>query len=207
MCGGLVTASCHGGKDVLKYQVGRLLGYSIMGSIAYSLGYVVKGIVSFTWAPIISGLFLGIMFIYWGLQSFNGKKAEVPVPGFLKKSYQYIWRNFVTRAGKYRSFVVGLISILLPCGLIYGLIIAALALGDYQQVMISLLFFWFGTLPAMIGAPALVKKILVPLKRKIPQAYAVIFIMIGVMTIVGRLNHLPQDATADHTKDSTHYCH
>ena len=208
MCGGLVSASCHGDNDVIKYQIGRLLGYSIMGSIAYMLGYVLKGVVSFTWGPLLSGLFMGGLFIYWGVQNYRGKRAEVPVPVFLRKSYQYIFRRFVTTAGSYRSFVVGLISILLPCGFIYGLIISALALGNYEQVMISLLFFWLGTLPAMIAAPALIRKMLEPLKNKIPKLYAVVFIMLGIVTIAGRLNNLPENRTGDYSKDSkTHYCH
>lgn len=188
MCGGLVTASCHNGKDVLKYQVGRLLGYLILGSFAFAFGYVLKGVVTFHWAPLVSGLSLGILFIFWGIRSFHGKKAEVPLPGFLRKAYQYSFRNFVSKAGYFRSFVVGLISIMLPCGLLYGLMVAALALGDYQHVIVSLLFFWIGTLPAMIGAPQLIKKVMEPFRKNLPTAYAVLFIVIGVATIAGRLS-------------------
>lgn len=208
MCGGLVTASCHGGRDVFKYQIGRLLGYSILGSIAWLMGYALKGVVPFQWGPLVSGLFMGILFIYWGIQSFQGKKAEVPLPDFLRKSYHFAFRKFVTKAGSFRSFIVGFISIMLPCGLIYGLIIAALALGNYQQVLISLLFFWLGTLPAMLGAPQIVKKLLDPLKKKLPKVYAVIFIVIGVATVSGRLSHLPSEADVDRsTNGEVHQCH
>lgn len=208
MCGGLVTASCSGGKDVLKYQVGRLLGYSLLGTIAYSLGYIVKGVVPFTWGPFVSGIFLGALFIFWGVQSFQGKKAELPLPAFLRKTYQYSFRNFVGRAGNFSSFVVGLLSIMLPCGLIYGLIIAALALGTYEQVLSSLFFFWLGTLPAMVGAPQLIRRILNPLKKKLPRAYAIVFIAVGVATIAGRLNHLPSSAKVDRSSDGEiHRCH
>lgn len=208
MCGGLVTASCSGGKDVLKYQVGRLLGYAIIGSVAWFLGNAISGVISFQWGPLISGLFMGALFIYWGVQSYQGKKAELPLPGFLRSSYQFIFRNYVSKTHGLRSFVIGLISIMLPCGLIYGLIIAALALGNYEQMMLSLLFFWLGTLPAMIGAPQLVKKILDPMRKKLPKAYAVIFIVIGMATIVGRLNHLPQDSEVSSSIDGEiHKCH
>jgi len=209
MCGGLVTASCDGGKDVLKYQVGRLLGYLIMGSVAFLMGYALRGVISFTFAPAVSGIIMGLLFIFWGLKSINGKRAELPLPGFLRKSYQHLYRTFVAKAGSFRSFVVGLISILLPCGLIYGLIISALALGEYEDILVSLLFFWLGTLPAMVGAPQLMKKLLLPLREKLPKAYALIFILIGVATIAGRLSHLPPlNADVDRTKDGeVHRCH
>ncbi len=209
MCGGLVTASCSGGNDVLKYQVGRLLGYSILGSVAYLMGYMLKSVVSFTWAPFASGMVMGLLFIYWGIGNLKGKRAELPLPGFLRKSYQYLFRNLVRRAGNFHSFAVGLISIMLPCGLIYGLIITALAMGDYGHMMTSLLFFWVGTLPAMVGAPQLVRKILNPLKTKLPMAYAFTFIIIGIITIAGRLNHLPSShAEVDRRHDGeVHRCH
>lgn len=208
MCGGLVTASCSAGKDVLKYQVGRLLGYLLLGSVAFIFGYVLKGIVTFHWAPLVSGLFLGILFIYWGVRSFQGKKAEVPLPGFLRKSYQYSFRHLVSKVGYFRSFVVGLISIMLPCGLLYGLMVAALALGNYQHVLISLLFFWIGTLPAMIGAPQLIKKVMEPFRKNLPTAYAIFFIVIGVATIVGRLNEYSPETNLKTTSDNIErQCH
>lgn len=203
MCGGLVTASCGGGKDVLKYQVGRLLGYLFLGSVAFSFGYVLKGVVPFAWAPVVSGFLMGALFIYWGIQNYQGKKAELPLPGFMRKTYQTLFRF---SSGK--SFLVGLISIMLPCGLIYGLIVAALALGTFQEMIFSLFFFWLGTLPAMIGAPQLVRKILDPFRKKLPKAYAVVFIVMGVVTIAGRLNHLPLQSHVDRSKDGdVHRCH
>lgn len=208
MCGGLVTASCNGGKDVLKYQVGRLLGYLLLGSAAFALGFVLRGVVPFHWGPLVSGIFLGVIFIYWGVQSFQGKRVEIPLPKFLRKVYQYCFKNFVSQTGSFRSFVVGLISIMLPCGLIYGLIIAALGLGDYQNVILSLVFFWLGTLPAMIGAPQLVKKILDPLKKKLPKAYAIAFIVVGVVTIAGRLSDRSWEAkTNPDSPQGKHTCH
>lgn len=208
MCGGLVTASCSGGKDVLKYQVGRLLGYLILGSVAYLFGYVLKGVVTFHWAPLVSGLFLGVLFIFWGVRSFQGKKAEVPLPAFLRKAYQYSFRNFVSKAGYFRSFIVGLISIMLPCGLLYGLMVAALALGSYQQIVISLFFFWLGTLPAMIGAPQLIKKVMEPFRKNLPTAYAVLFIVIGVATIAGRLSaYSPETNSNTNSGKAETHCH
>jgi sulfite exporter TauE/SafE len=208
MCGGLVTASCGGGKDVMKYQVGRLFGYLSLGSVAFSLGYVLKGVVSFSWGPLISGIFMGGLFIYWGIQSFQGKRVEVPLPDSLRKTYHYLYRNLVMKAGVFRSLIIGFISIMLPCGLLYGLIIAALALGSFDQILISLFFFWLGTLPAMIGAPHLVKKVMEPLRKKVPKAYAILFIVIGVATIGNRLHHLPHtEVHSQVNNEKVHHCH
>lgn len=208
MCGGLVIASCNGGKDVLKYQVGRLLGYSIMGSITWMVGHTISGVIPFQWGTLFAGIFMGLLFIYWGVQSYKGQKAELPLPSFLHNSYRFLFRRYASKAQSLRSFIIGLISIMLPCGLIYGLIIASLALGSYEHVMASLLFFWLGTLPAMIGAPHIVKKILNPMKSKLPKAYAFLFIFIGMVTIAGRLNHLPEQWGGKAVSgEKVHKCH
>lgn len=208
MCGGLVSASCSGGRDILKYQVGRLFGYLVLASIVWVIGNAFKNAISFSWAPFATGMIMGVTFIYWGIQNFQGKKAEIRVPGFLNNSYRFLFRKFVSKATVFRSLVIGLISIMLPCGLLYGLIIAALALGTYEQIIISLFFFWLGTLPAMIGAPQLLKKLLGPLRKKLPRIYALLFIVIGVSTIAGRLQDLPHKMTSDSSpKTEVKRCH
>ncbi len=209
MCGGLVTASCSGGKDVLKYQMGRLLGYSVLGGLAFLMGSALKGLISVSWAPFVSGILLGAMFIYWGVQSFRGKKAELPLPKFLHHAYRYLFRNVAGNSGSLRSFVVGFLSLMLPCGLIYGVVIAATALGSFHQVLLSLLFFWLGTLPAMVVAPQLVRKVLNPLRARLPKVYATVFIVVGVVTIIGRLQLIaPATSSVHETPEAkVHHCH
>ncbi len=209
MCGGLVTASCNGGKDILKYQLGRLLGYSLLGGVAFLIGDAVKSVLPTSYVPMISGLLLGFLFIFWGVQSYRGKKAELPLPKFLQTSYRYLFRKFACQSGSSRSFVVGLISLMLPCGLVYGVAIAATALGEFHQVMLSLGFFWLGTLPAMIVAPQIIRKVLDPLRERLPKIYATVFIVVGVATIAGRLQMIsPANSQVEHIEETkVHSCH
>ncbi|MBL7664514.1 MAG: sulfite exporter TauE/SafE family protein [Bacteriovoracaceae bacterium] len=208
MCGGLVTASCHNPKDVLIYQTGRLVGYSILGAMAFAFGSLLKEVFTLQSGVLTSGLILGLLFIYWGIQSYQGRKAEIPLPNFLRKIYQYSFRHLVSKESPFHSFFIGLISIMLPCGLVYGVLLAAVALGEFQYVMLSLLFFWLGTLPAMVAAPQVVKKILKPLKKRLPKVYALVFIFIGLTTIATRLYAYPWTQSASTTPEQkVHRCH
>ncbi len=210
MCGGLVTATCSKGSDVFQYQIGRLIGYLSLGFLASAFGLLVDLKKNAPQISIFSGLFIGVLFIFWGLKSFQGKKAEMPVPRFLGKIYQRLWTRFVKGNQSFsRSFFVGLISLFLPCGLLYGVILGAIALNSNFEILLSLSFFWLGTVPSMIVAPSLIQKIIKPLKGKLPKTYALSLILIGLLTIglrVGKLNsHV---LSTDHSsQEKAHSCH
>jgi sulfite exporter TauE/SafE len=207
MCGGLVTSSCENKIDIGRYQVGRLLGYLLLGGFAgFMGGLITLGDVHplLTWLP---SYIVGGLFIFWGMRSFQGKKAELPLPKFLQDAYQAMWRkvnrNFpqVTKA-----FFTGLISILLPCGLLYGVIAATVATQAPMAGMLGMFFFWLGTLPAMVVAPSLIRKILRPLQNHRPKIYALSLMLVGVLTVGMRmmkevnLSHAPD-------KNETMSCH
>lgn len=208
MCGGLVTASCSGQKDIFKYQIGRLLGYLSLGLVAGLIGQGIAPVFDSKIVTLVMAMMMGGLFIYWGVTSFTGKKTELPMPKFLSKVYQKLWGKFVkNNNGFTRSFFVGFISIMLPCGLLYGVVITTFAMANFGQALLSMLFFWLGTLPAMIMAPAIVQKLLLPIKNKLPKFYAVGLILIGLATIYSRLPTHHSHHSLMHSSDKEHRCH
>lgn len=188
MCGGLVTASCEGSKDVFRYQIGRLIGYLFLGAVAGFIGSFLNFKSAHPLVTIIPSVFVGLLFIYWGVQSLRGKKAELPAPKFLSELYTKLWKTLVQKNKNFtKAFFTGLISIMLPCGLLYGVVIGTVALQHTSYALLSMFFFWLGTVPAMVIAPGLVQKIFKPFKAKLPKAYAISLMMIGVMTISFRM--------------------
>ena len=208
MCGGLVTASCQNTHEVFRYQLGRLLGYLLLGLAFSTIGQLFQFSFINTYFSLLPSLFIGALFIYWGLQNFRGKKAELPIPPFLRTAYQKLWRKLGTSSSTaFRSFFTGLISILLPCGLLYGVILGAVALQDWKSAVLSIFFFWLGTLPSMILAPSIFQKIIQPLKKSRPKISATCLMLIGVMTISFRLYRefeMKKDST---TNGPHHSCH
>ena len=117
MCGGLVTASCEKSHDVFRYQVGRLLGYLLLGAFAGVLGSFLNFGSLTGYYSLIPALSIGLLFIYWGVQNLRGKKAELPVPKFFSKLYTKLWMKLVHKNQNLtKAFFTGLISIMLPCG-------------------------------------------------------------------------------------------
>jgi sulfite exporter TauE/SafE len=184
MCGGLVTAICGSTKDVFSYQTGRLIGYLTLGA----LGGFVGGFLSFKtihpyWS-LIPAVFLASLFIFWGLSHLKGKKAEIPTPKFLGRFYFHLWNRMVKKnEGLNRAMATGLISIFLPCGLLYGVVLATLSLENSYEALFSMVFFWLGTTPAMVAAPNFIRKLINPLQRRLPKIFGLGLIFIGLMTL------------------------
>lgn len=188
MCGGLVTATCHKSNDVIRYQAGRLIGYLTLGFFAGLLGKIFTIQENNPKMTLIPGLILGGLFLYWGVQNYRGKKAELPMPKFVSRLYTHLFSVLVAKNKNFsKSFFTGLLSILLPCGLLYGVVLGVAAFEHSFHALFTMLFFWLGTLPSMMLAPSIMQKILRPLKMKLPKTYAISLILIGLITISYRV--------------------
>ncbi len=202
MCGGLVTATCQKSPDVLRYQVGRLLGYLLLGLLAGTLGSFLNFKTMPFYVSLIPALSIGLLFIYWGFQNYRGRKAELPMPEFMHKTYGKLWTKLVFRNQNFtKAFFTGFISIMLPCGLLYGLVLSTVALTHITEALTSMFFFWLGTVPSMVVAPQIIQRFLKPLKASLPKTYAISLMMIGVMTItfrVAKLRNVRQDSANAH---------
>lgn len=211
MCGGLVTATCERGSDIIRYQVGRLLGYMTLGLCAGFLGKLVKFENASPLVTLIPGIIIGLLFLFWGIQQLRGKRAELPMPKFMGKFYGLLWRSLVYKnKGLTKSFFTGLISIFLPCGLLYGIILGGVAIQHPFTALFSMIFFWLGTLPSMVLAPHILQKILSPLRSKLPKTYAMSLIILGIMTVsfrVVKLNEVRATTTLESKAPVTHSCH
>lgn len=201
MCGGLVTASCSGNGDIVRYQLGRLVSYVLLGALAGVVGGSFRRVFDHPGVGLAGGILLGGMFIFWGLEAWRGRKGELPLPRFLYRSYQALWGRLVrNRTGMARSFLIGLLSILLPCGLLYGVVLGTVALQDPWVAMASMVFFWLGTLPSMILAPQLLQRIFRPLKAKIPKIYGSGLLILGLLTIGWRVGQLAAPTVLNSSK-------
>lgn len=202
MCGGLVTATCEKSTDIFRYQIGRLLGYLLLGAIAGTMGGLLTFETAPEWLKLAPSLLVGSLFIFWGFKSYRGQKAELPLPKFLHRSYQFLWRRVYRKA-----MLTGLISILLPCGLLYGVIAATVAIQNPWTAMLGMFAFWLGTLPAMVAAPSLVKRLLRPWSIYRPRTYAIALMSVGVLTIGMRAMNQLEIYRKPPAEQAKHSCH
>lgn len=209
MCGGLVTASCQKSADVWHYQLGRLAGYLALALVAGLVGESLQ----LTFAPsslaLFSSITMGLLFVYWGLQGFRGKSADLPRPRFVSRIYGKLWARHIGPHQKPRAFLVGLFSLFLPCGLLYAAVIGALATHSMTGALLSLAAFWLGTLPGMVFGAVLIRKLLQPFQLRSPKIYATALLVIGLTTISVRAWGLwkPREADVQVKTQQAHRCH
>lgn len=190
MCGGLVTATTKNQKEIFLYQIGRLISYSLIALLSGSLSKLILSQLKNPMLAIIPSLLIGGLFIYWGLKQLLGDFKEIPTPSFLKTAYQLFWKRFIVHIqDSWRGFFVGLISIFLPCGLLYG---ATLGLANAEhpgKAVFAMFFFWLGTLPSMILFPKIFQNLMSPIKAKMPKFLGLVVLCFGLLTIGYRLYH------------------
>lgn len=191
MCGPIALAlPVHAMNGVRKYisialyNLGRAMTYGILGLI-------------FGW--------VGSQFRLWGLQQFLSMGAGLLILLFLLTRYSVISRivgmNRITM--KVQSalgrilqspkkattfFSIGLLNGLLPCGLVYVAVAAALATTHIISGSVLMVAFGLGTIPVMAGLMTFGHLISVPVRQKINRAVPYFVGVMALMLILRGMN-------------------
>ena len=191
MCGGVVSATTKSKKEVTLYHIGRLLGYLSLGVIIPYIGIEISGIKENANIKLFSALLIGITFIIIGIQDIlktkiSRSKISQKYQGLYKKAWSNIFNRFY-HYSSLRSFSIGSLSALLPCGFLWVVLIMSLTTSNLFYAAAFIFSFWLGTTPALSFAPLLIRKFISPLNKKIPSLIPSTFILLGVVTISYRL--------------------
>lgn len=160
MCGGIVGAvSMHLPKHktkapfLLAYNAGRILSYTLAGAVA---GLV--GASSFFLQNV-----LPIQHVLYGISSLMLIALGLYLAGFwhgityLENAGKVLWQRIQPYSKRYipvqnfkQAFVLGGLWGWLPCGLVYSVLIAAIATGNALNGGLLMLAFGLGTLPTLL---------------------------------------------------------
>lgn len=159
MCGPLVLALSTGNPcapwrtviNKIGYQVGRVAMYGLLGLAMGGIGHLfeIKG-----WQQGIT-IFTGLMLIGGGLFSLFGRRFH----GLLRLQQRFMipltrWIGYwLYRPGGH--LIVGMLNGLLPCGMVYMALAAALSADSVGNGGVFMLLFGLGTWPAMLSVSLL----------------------------------------------------
>jgi sulfite exporter TauE/SafE len=152
-CAGIGQASgAHKNAALIAFQLGRILGYSLLGGLAagslQGLGWLTVQSAAFrpVWSLFhVAALVLGLVLVW---------QARQPI--WVEKAARGVWlraRQFAGGWGSGAPLVLGTLWALLPCGLLYSaLLVAAMADSVVSGAMVMALFA-LGTAVTMTAAP------------------------------------------------------
>jgi len=161
MCGGMVTALSlsSAGRSAterflcnLLYHVGRITTYAILGLIA---GLVAQaGMVELLrpylqWLFLLANIFVAAVgaFTAIGMQTLGISSLDGSGGAFMKRQFLRLSRSSFLPS----ALLSGLLMGLLPCGLVYGVLIAAATSASALKGGGMMLAFGFGTVPLLLA--------------------------------------------------------
>jgi uncharacterized protein len=222
MCGGFVCvyagASPARGRGALgahaAYNAGRLVSYVTLGAVAGAIGARVDDLGRFAGLNRGAAILAGSLMVAWAL-GIIAASAGVRVPGTLAPEWakRRLGAALVAmrdRPPVARAAVTGLLTTLLPCGWLYTFVVTAGGTGSALDGAGVMAAFWLGTVPILVGVGLGAQRLLGPLARRLPLASAAMVLVLGLLSISGRLHppgmmHMGRHAmSAPMAADSTH---
>ena len=192
MCGGIVTAfglSMQHVSDskknglILTYHVGRLISYSLLGLIASLVGVAIFQSIMSNSAPRIV---LGAVLMLIGLAMLG-----LPLFNHLEKVGMRFWQSLAPIRKKVfpidsfgKALFAGLLWGFLPCGLVYGALMMAIAGNNIATGAALMFVFGLGTMPMLIATQKTVGMLQSSIKNfRLRQINGVIMMLSGLAVI------------------------
>lgn len=130
----------------LWYTAGRVLTYTVLGALAGFVGGVVELAGSLLGLQRAASVVAGLVLVLGGLAGLAGTGAGWDGGRLFARLSGALGRRLPGH-----PLGLGLFLGLLPCGLLYSALIAAVARGGAIQGALALLVFGLGTAPALLG--------------------------------------------------------
>lgn len=186
MCGPIALAVGGRGntsyfRQKIGYNLGRSLTYAVLGLVVGSLGF------SFSLAGVQQGfsIMMGILILIFSVRYQKADQwlripALMGVVNWVKRTLN----RFLKSGGSWAYFGTGLANGLLPCGMVYMALVAAMGLQSPVLGAVYIFFFGLGTIPMLLVLMYSGKLISVATRQLLQRAIPVIGVVIGLIFIL-----------------------
>jgi len=186
MCGPIALSLPLRGTGFLQkftggalYNLGRTLGYGVMGGVFGFIGQGFQMLGFQRWVSIGMGMLMvaSILIPVW----YTRKKTGNPnaIFAFVRRSIQQLFKD-----RSYGSlFLIGILNSLLPCGLVYLAIAGAIGMGNAIYGSFYMILFGLGTIPMMLAVSFLGNVISLTVRNKLNKIIPYIVVLIGLIFI------------------------
>lgn len=169
----------------LAYNLGRILGYAVLGFVVAGISRTAAGFIPMLAGPI--RLLAGILIVLVGLQlAFDLRPLN-----FLERGGAAVWQRIAPSARRLlpvttapQALALGFLWGWLPCGLVYSALLLAATTGDAAGGALVMTAFGIGTLPAMLLTGLGAAKLQAFMRRTWARRGAgIVIVVMGLVTL------------------------
>ena len=169
----------------LTYNGGRLLSYTVLGFLVAAAGSRFVDLVPTLAGPV--RLAAGVVIVLIGLQiafDFRLLSGLERIGGVAWERIAPMTKRILPVTNLRRALGLGLVWGLLPCGLVYSVLLVAAASGDGPQGALVMVAFGIGTTPAMVMTGLGAARLSLAMQQKRTRIGAgLLIIALGVLTL------------------------
>lgn len=207
MCGGFVCFYATGAEgraggtaSHIAYNIGRLASYLTLGVVAGVVGAGLDRVGALVGVSRAAAVLSGMLMIAWGGSTLLATRGiRLPRLEGLPASRNPLGRILARvrgRSPEVRAAATGLLTTLLPCGWLYAFVFAAAGTGRLSSAVATMALFWAGTLPVMLSIGYGAQRLTGAFRARLPMVTAVAVVVMGVLSISGRLRIDPDRLAA-----------
>lgn len=174
----------------MAYHGSRLIAYALLGIAAGMIGAalelggawlgfqrtatMVAGAAMIVFGLVACGRYLGLRIPYLG------------TPRFLQRWLTAGNRRAARLKPTRRAALVGLLTTFMPCGWLYAFLFAAAGTGTAVGGVLTMTFFWLGTVPVLMALGIGLQKLAGPVRAKLPLVTGIFIVFVGLYAISHR---------------------
>lgn len=193
MCGGIVGvlhAQIPSGRWplALGFHAGRIVSYLFIALVATGIGMLPAALLP-DHAPVLMRVLLGSLLILMALYialpgRFRDRAGELAAP--LTRRVMPLLKRFLPVRSLDNALGLGLLWGLLPCGLLYSVVAAAVLLADPLATTAMVVAFGIGTVPLLLGVGLASLKARSAINRPGLRGLAAVLLAVtGILVAVG----------------------
>jgi len=191
MCGPLCAYACKRGRAIpalLAYQAGRLISYAVVGALAGAIGGGIASGLSGNLGSVVLAWLLAATLLIAGIAMWRRPRAadeiEVAPAPTARRPRRSIAARILALLPR-NPFLLGLMTVLLPCGALYAAIALAAATGSVLAGSALMAGFALTSAILLLGAGALASR-LRGLRRGLGTRIIAVLLIIGGLLLAYR---------------------
>ena len=174
------------GIALVPYHLGRITTYTLVGGLASFLTVNLKEVSGF---KLLSAIMLFIAAVVFIANAFSQIKLRIKLPfkiNLLKNCQLLIKFMGLLFADpyKFKGYVLGIMLGFIPCGLLYGAVIATASLDNYFVAALAMLCFGIATIPALFFTACGSYLLLSKIEKGLKLFAKVILLINGIVLLI-----------------------